>query len=251
MNIKGKTALITGGSLGLGRALAITLAGLGARVVIVGRHKETLDEVVGKIRGAHGEAYGILADVGNKEDIYSITGQAAALTNAPIDILINNASTLGPVPLKLFLDTECEEMEQTFQVNTIGAFRLIKAVAGSMILRKTGVIINISSDAAVSAYPTWGVYSIAKAALDHLTRIFAAETENTGLRIVSIDPGEMNTKMHTDAMPEANPNELQNPFDVAKKITDVITHIEKVENGARLIAPQWEVPYEARKIAKV
>src|SRR5262249_56553466 len=119
-------------------------------------------------------ALGVVADVGDKESVYPIVGQAAALAG-PVDILINNASTLGPVPLRLIPDTDCEDFERALEVNTIGPFRLIKAVVGSMVLRQTGVIVNISSDAAVEPYPSWGVYGASKAALDHLTRIAAAE----------------------------------------------------------------------------
>ena len=149
-DLNGKTALITGGSLGLGRALAQRIAAEGAKVVLVARHRAELDDVVKEIRTAGGTAFGIVADVGDKESIYPIVGQAAALAG-PIDILVNNASTLGPVPLRLLLDTDCEDFERALQVNTIGPFRLIKAIAGSMVLRQMGVIVNISSDAAVEA----------------------------------------------------------------------------------------------------
>lgn len=236
---KEKTALITGASRGLGRALALQLAAEGAKVVLVARHKPALDEVVSEIKMKGGTAFGIVADVGDKESIYPIVGQAAALAG-PIDIHINNASTLGPVPLRLLMDTDCEDFEQTLQVNTLAPFRLMKAVAGSMVLRQTGVIVNISSDAAVEAYPTWGVYSASKAALDHLTRIAAAELADTSVRFLSIDPGEMNTQMHADAMPDADETMLQKPEDVAEKIVQMIRESQTITNGARLVASNWQ-----------
>src|SRR5262245_34681908 len=193
-----KSVLITGGSRGLGKALALSLSARGAKVALVARQQAELDEVVNEIERNGGSAFGIVADVGDKESIYPIAGQAAALAG-PIDILINNASTLGPVPLRLIADTDCEDFERALQVNTIGPFRLIKAVIGSMVLRQTGVIVNISSDAAVEAYPYWGVYGASKAALDHLTRIAAAEMADTGARLFTVDPGEMDTRMHADA----------------------------------------------------
>ncbi len=234
-----KTALITGASRGLGRALALRLAAEGAKVVLVARHQSALDEVVSEIKAHGGTAFGIVADVGDKESIYPIVGQAAALAG-PIDILINNASTLGPVPLRLLMDTDCEDFEQTLQVNLLGPFRLMKAVAGSMVLRQTGVIVNISSDAAVEAYPTWGVYSASKAALDHLTRIAAAELADTSVRFLSVDPGEMNTQMHADAMPDADVNELQSPDAVAATIVQMIRHSNSVASGSRLSAAYWQ-----------
>lgn len=237
-DINGKSILITGGSRGLGRALAIRLSAEGAKIALVARGKEELDAVVSEIRGRGGIAFGIAADVGEKESVYPIVGQAAALTG-PVDALINNASTLGPVPLRLIPDTDCEDFERALQVNTVGPFRLIKAVAGSMVLRQTGLIVNISSDAAVEAYPSWGVYGASKAALDHLTRIAAAEMADAGVRFLSVDPGEMDTRMHADAAPDADPAGLRSPAAVAEKVVTMIRQSERIINGSRLIASEW------------
>ncbi len=237
-DFNGKSALVTGGSRGLGRALALRLSAEGAKVALVARHKAELDETVNLVREKGGIAFGIVADVGDKESVYPIVGQAAALAG-PVDILINNASVLGPVPLRLIPDTDGEDFERTLQVNTIGPFRLIKAVVGSMVLRQTGVIVNISSDAAVEAYPTWGVYSASKAALDHLTRIAALELTDTGVRFISVDPGEMDTRMHADAMPDADPGSLRDPDAIAEKIVAMIRQSNRIASGSRLIAPEW------------
>lgn len=237
--LNGRSILITGGSRGLGRALALGLAARGAKVVLVARRQAELDQAVGEIRKNGGIAFGVVADVGDKESIYPIVGQAAALAG-PIDVLINNASTLGPVPLRLIPDTDCEDFERALQVNAVGPFRLIKAVVGSMVLRQTGVIVNISSDAAVEAYPSWGVYGASKAALDHLTRIGAAELAETSVRFLSVDPGEMNTQMHADAMPAADPDSLPDPAVVAEKIIAMIQHSNKIDNGSRPIASEWK-----------
>ena len=243
INIRDKSVLITGGSRGLGRALAHSLSSRGAKVVLVAREKSKLDEAVEQIRSSGGAAFGIVADVGDKESIYPIVGQAAALAG-PVDILINNASTLGPVPLRLIPDTDCEDFERALQVNTVGPFRLIKAVIGSMLLRRAGLVVNISSDAAVEAYPSWGVYSASKAALDHLTRIAALELTGSGVHFFSVDPGEMDTQMHADAMPEADRESLLSPGVAAERIALMIQHYEQIENGARLVASEWKVSYE-------
>ena len=158
--------------------------------------------------------------------------------SGPVDILINNASTLGPVPLRLIPDTDCEDFERALQVNTVGPFRLIKAVAGSMVLRQTGVIVNISSDAAVEPYPSWGIYGASKAALDHLTRIAALELADTSVRLFSVDPGEMNTRMHADAMPDADPGSLSPPDVIAEKIVMMIQQSNGIATGTRLIASE-------------
>jgi NAD(P)-dependent dehydrogenase (short-subunit alcohol dehydrogenase family) len=234
-DLQDKSVIVTGGSRGLGRALGLRLAAAGAKVVLVARGRAELDEAVAAIRRRGGTAFGIAADVGDKHSVYPIVGQAAALAG-PVDVLINNASTLGPEPLQLLADTDCEDLERTLAVNVVGPFRLIKAVVGSMVLRQTGVIVNISSDAAVEPYPTWGAYGASKAALDHLTRIAAAEFAGTGPRFLSIDPGEMNTRMHADAMPDADPASLRDPADVAAAIVTLIRGSDRIASGARIIS---------------
>jgi NAD(P)-dependent dehydrogenase (short-subunit alcohol dehydrogenase family) len=158
----------------------------------------------------------------------------------PPDILILNSSTLGPLPLRPLLDTECEDLERVLEVNLLGPFRLAKAVAGSMALRGTGLIIGVSSDAATDPYPGWGSYGISKAALDHMTRIFAAELEGAGVRFLSIDPGEMDTRMHADAMPEADRSALASPEEVAARICRIIRRARDFRSGSRLIASEEE-----------
>ena len=148
---------------------------------------------------------------------------------------------MGPIPLRFLLDTECEDLERVLQVNVVGPFRLTKIVAGSMALRGRGVVLNVSSDAGVEAYPTWGGYGLSKAALDHLTRTFAAELEGTGVRFLSVDPGDMNTRMHHDAVPDADPSTLADPADVAERIAGMIADTNRAPSGARLVAPTWEV----------
>src|SRR5262245_45606592 len=167
MGLDGKAVLITGGSRGLGRALAFALGRRGAKLALVARDGAALAEAVDALRAEGAIAHGITADVADKNAVYAIAGQAAALVG-PIDVLVHNASTLGPTPLRLLLDTDCEALEHVLQVNVVGPFRLTKALAGSMALRGSGLVLHVSSDAAVEAYPQWGAYGVSKAALDHL-----------------------------------------------------------------------------------
>ena len=102
--------------------------------------------------------------------------------------------------------------------NLVGPFRLTKVLGGSMAMRGRGVVVHVSSDAAVSAYPRWGAYGVSKAAQDHLNRTLAAEMGEAGVRFLAIDPGEMDTQMHADAMPDADRSTLARPGDVAAKI---------------------------------
>jgi NAD(P)-dependent dehydrogenase (short-subunit alcohol dehydrogenase family) len=221
MEFSTTTALITGASAGLGRALAIELARRGATVVLVARHDGPLADVVATIRASGGRAHGIVADVGDKDAIHKIAGQAQAVAGA-IDLLVNNASDLGPTPLRLLLDTECEDLERVLAVGLVGPFRLTKVIAAHMALRGGGTVVNLSSDAAVSAYPRWGAYGVTKAALDHLTRIWAAELEPHGVKLFAVDPGEMDTAMHRAAIPDADPASLADPAVVARRLAELL-----------------------------
>ena len=248
MEVKGKSVLITGAGRGLGRELARKLASEGARLALVSRTAHELESLVREIREQQGEAFPIVADVGHKDSIYPIVGQAAALAG-PVDILINNASTLGRVPLRLVADTDCEDFERALEVNLLGPFRLMKAVVGSMVLRQTGLIINISSDAAIETYANWGIYGSSKIALDHLTRIFAAELAPTCVRFLIVDPGEMNTQMHADAMPDADLETLRDPSVAAHEIASIIRHADAIPSGSRIVASEWKVSNEIGKFA--
>src|SRR4051812_30013500 len=118
MDISGTAALVTGASRGLGQALALELGRAGAKVVLVGRSRRALEPVVRQIGEQGGEAYALEADLGDKDSVYPLAGAAAALVG-PIDLLIHNASELGPTPLRLLLDTECEDLERVLAVNVL------------------------------------------------------------------------------------------------------------------------------------
>jgi NAD(P)-dependent dehydrogenase (short-subunit alcohol dehydrogenase family) len=238
MEIQGQGALVTGASRGLGRAAAETLAARGARVVLVARDAAPLEQVVEGIRARGGIAHALAADISDKAAIHRIAGQAQGLVGE-IGIAIHNASLLGPVPLRLLLDTECEDLARVLETNLVGPFRLTKVLAGAMALRGRGTIIHVSSDAAVETYPRWGAYGVSKAAQDHLSRILAAELAETGVRVLAVDPGEMDTQMHADAIPDADPATLQRPVDVAAKLVALIEDDAGAASGARIALPSW------------
>jgi NAD(P)-dependent dehydrogenase (short-subunit alcohol dehydrogenase family) len=234
MELRGTSALVTGGSRGLGRALGHALAGAGARVVLVARDAGALAAAVGEIRAAGGEAHAITADIADKEATHAIAGQAAALVG-PVDVLVNNAGTLGAVPLRLLLDTDCEDLEAALAVNVVGAFRLTKAIAGGMVLRGRGVVVNVGTDAAVVPYERWGAYGASKAALEQLGRVWAVELAGTGVRTFTVDPGEMNTRMHAEAVPDADPASLADPARVAARIVALIADEARPPSGGRQV----------------
>ncbi len=238
MEIRGLGTLITGGSRGLGAALGSALARRGARVAFVARGAPDLDAVVEEIRAAGGEAHGIVADVGDKNAVYPIAGTAAALVG-PIGLLVHNASSLGPTPLPLLLDTACEDLEEVLAVNLVGPFRLSKAIAGSMAVRGRGLVVQVTSDAGVVPYARWGAYGVSKAALDHLGRIWAEELKDAGVKFLTVDPGEMDTAMHAAAMPDADRSALARPENAAARIAEILASAETIASGSRIEASAW------------
>jgi NAD(P)-dependent dehydrogenase (short-subunit alcohol dehydrogenase family) len=238
MTIQGRGVLITGASRGLGRALAEALAAKGAKLALVAREPGPLGDVVATIKARGGVAHAIAADIADKQAIHRIAGQAHGLVGE-IAIAIHNASTLGPTPLRLLLDTECEDLAAVLETNVVGPFRLTKVLAGAMALRGAGTIVHVSSDAAIEPYPRWGAYGASKAAQDQLSRILAAELDGVGVRVLAVDPGEMDTKMHADAVPDADRSTLARPSEVAARIVEMIEDPTRAPNGARLVVAQW------------
>lgn len=211
--LSGLRVLVTGGTSGLGLALVRELATSGARVAFVARGGERVERLARELAGTHG----IVGDVSAKTDIHQIALQVLGELGG-LDVLVNNASDLGPAPLALLGDTDCEDLERALATNLVGPFRLTKALLGALSAsareERGAVILNVSSDAAINAYPTWGAYSASKAGLHHLSRIWDAELAWEGIRVLSVDPGDMDTPMHALAVPDADPSTLKQP-DVA------------------------------------
>jgi NAD(P)-dependent dehydrogenase (short-subunit alcohol dehydrogenase family) len=219
-DLKGLRVTVTGGTSGLGLALVRLLAARGGRVAFVARTVKAVERIANET-GAHG----IIGDIGHKDDIYPIALQITGNLGG-LDVLINNASSLGPTPLALLADTECEELEQALAVNVLGAFRLTKALFGALAAsarnRRGALVINIISDAAINAYPGWGAYGASKAALRHLTAIWAEEAKAEGVHFLAIDPGDMDTPMHALAVPDADRSILKRPKDSAVEVIDAM-----------------------------
>ena len=212
---------VTGGTSGLGLALVRELSARGARVAFLARHAEP----VAKVEPENKNTHGIVADISDKDAIYpaalQIVGQLGGL-----EILINNASDLGPAPLALLADTNCEDLEKTIATNVLGPFRLTKALLGALSASaregRATLVVNISSDAAVTPYPKWGAYGASKAALRHLTEIWDQELSVEGVRFLSFDPGDMDTPMHALAVPDADRATLKTAEAAARELIAAI-----------------------------
>src|SRR5215470_2239676 len=220
LNLRGLRVAVTGGTSGLGLALVRLLVVRGAHVAFVARAADAVERIADETG-----ACGIVGDVGRKEDIYPIALQVTGNLGG-LDALINSASTLGPTPLVLLADTECEDLEQALMVNLLGPFRLTKAVFGALAVSaregRGAAVINVSSDAAVNAYSGWGAYGASKAALRHMTAIWAEEAKSEGVSFLSIDPGDMDTLLHALAVPGADPTTLRRPEAAAIEIVTLL-----------------------------
>jgi NAD(P)-dependent dehydrogenase (short-subunit alcohol dehydrogenase family) len=214
---------VTGGTSGLGLALVEAFAARGDAVAFVARDASRVARVARAVPGSHG----IVGDVANKEDVHPIAVQIGGAL-AGLDVLIHNASSLGPVPLALLADTECEDFERALATNVLGPFRLTKALLGLLAASARGsgaggtgaLVVNVTSDAAVTPYPGWGAYGASKAALAHMSRIWHEELAPHGIAVVAVDPGDMDTPLHALAIPDADPATLKQPRDAAREIVD-------------------------------
>jgi len=219
--LRGIRAAVTGGTSGLGLALVNELQQRGATVAFVARGREGVDLVMQEHPGSHG----IVGDVSQKDDVYPIALQVLSALGG-LDVLVNNASDLGPVPLALLADTACEDLERALATNVLGPLRLTKALLGSLSASardgRGAVVVNVSSDAAINPYPRWGAYGASKAALHHMSRIWNEEMGPEGIRFLSIDPGDMDTPLHAAAVPDADRSTLKRPEIAAREVADAI-----------------------------
>ncbi|TMC45745.1 MAG: SDR family oxidoreductase [Chloroflexi bacterium] len=235
MPLEGKVALVTGASRGLGRAIALAFAGEGAALALCARREEALQQVAGEVRRLGRRVLAVPADVRSPRDLERLVALTLERFGR-VDILVNNASELGPTPLPYLADYPTAAFDDVLQVNVVAPFRLTQALIGGMLLRDQGVIINVTSDAAITGYPGWGAYAVSKAAIEGLTRTWAAELAHTGIRIHAVDPGDMDTDMHRAAIPDADRSELARPDDVARAFVRLVTTRDPDSAGRRLEA---------------
>ena len=189
------SALITGASQGLGRALAVALARAGWDLVVDARGADALEATAAELR-ASTRVLVVAGDVTDPEHRRSLVAAASELGG--LDALINNASTLGQSPLPALRDYPLEVLRRVFEVNVLAPLALLQECL-PLLEAARGRVVNITSDAAVEAYPGWGGYGAAKAALEQVSRVLAAELPE--LRVYWVDPGDMNTRMHQEAFP--------------------------------------------------
>ncbi len=241
-NLNGMICLVTGASRGLGRALASAFARHGANLVINSRPASAsgLAETERLVQAAGAKVLRVAADISQRADVERLAGEALARFGK-VDVLVNNASALGPTPMPYLIDYPIEDFETVLRTNLTGPFMLTRALVGQMLERGSGSIINISSDAGVVGYPTWGAYGVSKAALDQLTRTWAAELDGTGVRANSVDPGDMDTAMKRASEPNGDSAQWARPEDVTPVFVYLASDQAAGINGQRFSAQEFIV----------
>lgn len=223
------SALITGASQGLGRALADELDRLGWSLVLDARTGSDLTTVGAGLTGTdHHLLAGDVTDPDHRRDLVAVVEQSGGL-----DLLVNNASTLGTSPLPSFADLSPATYRTIFEANVVAPMALVRDLLPTL-RHSRSTVVNISSDAAVEAYETWGGYGSAKAALDHASRVLAAEEPT--LRVLSVDPGDMRTAMHQAAFPDEDISDRPIPETVAPRLVRLV--LGDAPSGRHALAEQ-------------
>lgn len=231
--------MITGASKGLGRALTLAFAKQGAKLAICARTEAPLEKVKQEVKGLGAEVLAVCADVSNLRDVERFVALAEA-AYGKIDVLINNASILGPSPMPLLLDYPEEDFAEVLRVNAVSPFLVTRRVIPGMLERNQGSIINVTSEAGNVGYAGWGAYGISKFAVEGLTQTWAVELSATNVRVNMVDPGEMDTEMHRLAVPDCD-YRLPDPEDVVGVFLYLASDQAAEMNGQRLTAQSGEV----------
>jgi NAD(P)-dependent dehydrogenase (short-subunit alcohol dehydrogenase family) len=209
-------ALITGASQGLGRALATELADRGWVLVIDARRADRLEATAAELaRKTHVVA--IAGDVTDPEHRARLVQAVQELGG--LDLLVNNASTLGASPLPELADIEPDVLRRTFEVNAIAPVALAQPLL-PLLTERHGTVVSITSDAGVEPYPTWGGYGSSKAAFEHLSAVLGVE--QPGIRVLVVDPGDLRTEMHQDAFPGEDISDRPPPESIVPALVELI-----------------------------
>lgn len=232
-----QVVMITGASKGLGKELTLAFARQGDRLAICARGEEQLRLVKEEAEALGAEVLAVVADVSNPRDVERFVALTET-TFGHIDVLINNASILGPSPMPLLLDYPEEDFINVLKVNTIGPFLVTRRVLPAMLQRGKGSVINTTSEAGNVGYAGWGAYGVSKFALEGLTETWADELTGTGVRVNMVDPGEMDTEMHRLAVPDCD-YELADPKDVVDVFLYLASDQSLDVHGQRLRAQDF------------
>jgi NAD(P)-dependent dehydrogenase (short-subunit alcohol dehydrogenase family) len=234
--LTGKVALITGGSRGIGRAVATAYVREGAEVFICARSATDLDRTLAELRASGGNARGCAGDVGDAAQVKTIV-RAAEQQFGKLDVLVNNASFLGPrVPIA---DYPVSAWEDVLRVNLTGSFVMAQEALRIMMPQRHGSIINVSSGVGRAGKARWGAYAAAKFGVEGLTQVLADEVGELGIRVNTVNPGPTRTEMRALAYPKEDPLTLVTPDDIVGIFVYLASDASVAVTGQCLEARDW------------
>jgi NAD(P)-dependent dehydrogenase (short-subunit alcohol dehydrogenase family) len=234
--LTGKTALVTGGSRGIGRAIAEAYARQGAKVFICARDENKLRAAIDEIRNSGGEIAGLAGDVGNQEHGERVVS-ATVERYGTIDILVNNASILGP--REPIANYPVAAWDEVLRINLTGLFLMTRAVLPVMLAQKAGSIINVTSGVGRQGKARWGAYAVSKAGLEALTQVLAEEVSAHGIRVNSVNPAATRTAMRAQAYPDEDPLTLPAPEEILPVFVYLASEAGSRISGQSLEARDW------------
>ncbi len=214
-------ALVTGASRGLGLALAEELAGRGWSLVVDGRDVTSLaraEQAIGSHVAPGASLVALAGDVADATHRRALVAAAEGLGG--LDLLVNNASTLGATPLPKLAAYPLDELARALEVNVVAPLALVQQAMALLRRSVRPTVLNITSDASAEAYEGWGGYGLSKAALDHLSAVLAVEEPE--LAVWAVDPGDMRTQMHQDAFPGEDISDRPLPADVVPNLVGLL-----------------------------
>lgn len=242
--LTGKQILITGASRGLGRQLALDFAREDAQALaLVARSADRLYQLREEIRAIAPRArvLALGADLADPADVERVAAAALAELGGRVDVLVNNASVLGPSPMPYLLDYPVEEFRRVLDTNLVAPFLLTRKILPAM-LEAGGSVINVTSDAGIHGYAGWGAYGISKFGLEGLSRTWAAELDGTPIRVNWVDPGNMDTDMHRAAEPGEDPGQWAAPSEVTGVFLYLASDDSRNVSGRRFQAQEdWRL----------
>ncbi len=233
----GKVALVTGGSRGIGRAIAEAYALAGAKVFICGRDENKVTAAVEAIRHGGGDIDGISGDIGNLEDVQRIVSVALRRFGT-IHVLVNNAGILGP--RETIANYPPDAWDEVLRINLTSLFLMTRAVLPAMMNQRSGSIINVTSGVGRRGRARWGAYAVSKAGLESFTQVLADEVTQAGIRVNSVNPAATRTAMRAQAYPSEDPLTLPAPKEIVPVFLHLASDASAGVSGQALDVRDWQ-----------